>query len=85
MMKKNKNHITFEDYVLFMNEFLNGTKLQKAKISFQFIAQIGYDFFTEYDLKEFVGEVLMCTTNDMHSYKNVNVISEKLFKKMDSK
>lgn len=27
----------------------------------------------------------MCSTNDMHSFKNVDVISEKLFKKMDSK
>ena len=27
----------------------------------------------------------MCTTNDMHSYKNVDIISEKLFKKLDSK
>lgn len=34
MMKKNKSYITFEDYVLFMDKFLNGTKEEKARISF---------------------------------------------------
>ena len=67
-LKNDKDHITFEDYVKFLDLIMNGNIERRSELTFSLISN-GKDYLTKNDMEEFVKEILNFSSHSHYSKK----------------
>lgn len=84
-IKKENDKISFKDYAQYMDSLIYGDIDSKCKLSFYMIAEGGKDYFTKDELRSFVEEIAKFSHTAVWTQnpENINIITDKLFKKFD--